>query len=114
MLFRSYREFCDVRFKDPSSVNVMSLGENGVGWLPGPALPPHVELLHLSPDAAQVGRTYPTRLGLVGDPRATLEALLPLVRERVDAALAPYFKKPVSSMSWSSSLTYLLDSGERP
>ena len=55
-------------------------------YTPGPALPAHVELLHISPDAAQLARTYPTRLGLVGDPRATLEALVGLVRQRVDPA----------------------------
>jgi len=51
---------------------------------PGPALPEEVELLHLSPDAGSLGRTWPTRLGVVGDPRATLEALVPLLRERVE------------------------------
>ncbi len=57
-------------------------------YTPGPALPAHVELLHLSPDAGQLGRAWPVRLGVAGDPRATLEALLPLVRERADAAAA--------------------------
>jgi benzoylformate decarboxylase len=33
-------------------------------WSPGPAVPPEVALLHLSPDAHQLGRTWPTRLGL--------------------------------------------------
>ncbi|HVM53376.1 MAG TPA: thiamine pyrophosphate-binding protein [Acidimicrobiales bacterium] len=41
----------------------------------GPALPDAVELLHLSPDPHQLGRTWPTALGLVGDPRASLVAL---------------------------------------
>ena len=54
-------------------------------YTPGPALPPMTELLHLSASAADVGRTHPARLGLVGDPKATLEAVLPLVRARVDA-----------------------------
>ena len=49
-------------------------------YTPGSALPDTVELLHLSPDASRLGRTYPTRLGMVGDPKATLAALLPLVR----------------------------------
>ena len=53
-------------------------------YTPGPAVPPEVELLHLSPDAAQLGRAWPVRLGVVGDPRATLEALLPLVQARAD------------------------------
>lgn len=57
-------------------------------YTPGPAVPPDVELLHLSPDASQVGRAWPVRLGVVGHPRASLEALLPLVRARVDAEAA--------------------------
>ena len=57
-------------------------------YTPGPAVPPHVELLHLSPDPGQLGRTWPVRLGLAGDPRASLEALVPLVRGLVDASAA--------------------------
>jgi benzoylformate decarboxylase len=57
-------------------------------YTPGSPLPAHLELLHLSPDPHQLGRTYPVRLGLAGDPRASLEALLPLVRERADATAA--------------------------
>ncbi|MEY2566427.1 MAG: benzoylformate decarboxylase [Actinomycetota bacterium] len=55
-------------------------------YTPGPALPPEVELLHLSPDAHQLGRTWPTRLGVLGDPKATLQSLVPLLRERMDAS----------------------------
>ena len=55
-------------------------------YTPGSALPDTVELLHVSPDASRLGRTYPTRLGMVGDPKATLAALLPMVHGRVDAA----------------------------
>ena len=57
-------------------------------YTPGSALPEGVELLHVSPDPHQLGRTYPVRLGVAGDPRATLEALLPLVREVCDEAAA--------------------------
>ncbi len=57
-------------------------------YTPGPAVPPDVELLHLSPDPGQLGRAWPVRLGLAGDPRASIDALLPLVRARVDAAAA--------------------------
>ena len=60
---------------------------------PGPAVPPELELLHLSPDAGQLGRTWPVALGTVGDPKASLEALLPRLAarlpprtERVEAA----------------------------
>jgi benzoylformate decarboxylase len=57
-------------------------------YTPGPAVPRQVELLHLSSDPYQLGRTWPTRLGVAGHPRATLGALLPLVRSRVDAGRA--------------------------
>lgn len=53
-------------------------------YTPGPSVPPSVELLHLSAASSDVGRTYPTRLGVVGDPRATLSAVLPLLASRVD------------------------------
>jgi benzoylformate decarboxylase len=57
-------------------------------YTPGPAVPPHVELVHLSAAASDVGRAHPVRLGLVGDPRATLDALLPVVRDMADGAAA--------------------------
>jgi benzoylformate decarboxylase len=55
-------------------------------YTPGPAVPENVELLHLSPDPHQLGRTWPVRWGGAGDPKATLEALLPLVRRQPDAS----------------------------
>ncbi len=55
---------------------------------PGPALPPGVELLQLSPDASSLGRYGAPRLALLGDPKASLAALVPLVRARVDAEAA--------------------------
>jgi benzoylformate decarboxylase len=55
-------------------------------YTPGPALPDGLELLHLSPDAHQLGRAWPVRLGVVGDPLATLRALVPMVAGRVDRA----------------------------
>lgn len=51
-------------------------------YAPGSPLPETVELLHLAPDAHDLGRTYSVRLGITGDPRATLEALLPLLKEK--------------------------------
>ncbi len=53
-------------------------------YTPGSPVPEGVDLVHLSPAAGDVGRAHPVRLGLVGDPRATLEALAPLLDERVD------------------------------
>ena len=57
-------------------------------YTPGPALPDSCELLHLSADPQQLGRAWPVRLGVAGDPRATLEALVPLVRDRVATTAA--------------------------
>ncbi len=54
-------------------------------WSPASPLPPSVELLHLDADAAQVARDLPTRFGTVGDVKASLAALVPLVTARVDA-----------------------------
>lgn len=57
-------------------------------WSPGPPVPPHVELLHLDADTAEVGRDLPTRFGTVGHVQASLAALVPLVAARVDAIKA--------------------------
>ncbi len=54
----------------------------------GSPLPDGTDLVHLSPDPSQLGRTYAVELGVAGDPRATLTALLPLVRPRADAQAA--------------------------
>jgi len=53
-------------------------------WSPGSPLPEGVELLHLSPDPAQLGRAHPVRLGVAGGVAASLAALVPLVAARVD------------------------------
>jgi benzoylformate decarboxylase len=57
-------------------------------YTPGSALPDTTELLHLCPDPSQLGRVYATRWAATGDPKATITALLPLVRGRVDSAAA--------------------------
>jgi benzoylformate decarboxylase len=50
----------------------------------GPAVPATTELLHLSPDPSHLGRVWPTRLGLPGDPAASLAALLPALAGLTD------------------------------
>jgi benzoylformate decarboxylase len=55
-------------------------------YTPASPLPAGAELLHLTADPALVGRDVPTRFGTSGDVAASLRALLPLVRARVDAA----------------------------
>lgn len=54
----------------------------------GPPIPDSVELIHLADDPSQVGRTYPTRLGMTGDVKASLAALAPLLDGKVDSAAA--------------------------
>jgi benzoylformate decarboxylase len=54
----------------------------------GSPLPEGTELIQLSPDPASLGRTYPVVLGVAGDPRLTIEALLPLVGAKADVAAA--------------------------
>ncbi|HVE94166.1 MAG TPA: thiamine pyrophosphate-binding protein [Acidimicrobiales bacterium] len=66
---------------------VLLIGGNALmvyPYTPGPALPQSCELLQISADPHQLGHAWPVGLGLVGDPRATLEALVALVTERVD------------------------------
>ena len=55
-------------------------------YTPASPLPAGAELLHLAADRALVGRDLPTRFGTAGDIGASLRALLPLVRGRVDRA----------------------------
>ncbi|HYT39238.1 MAG TPA: thiamine pyrophosphate-binding protein, partial [Acidimicrobiia bacterium] len=55
-------------------------------WSPPSPLPSGSELLHLAADPALLGRDLPTRFGTSGDIAASLAALVPLVRERVDSA----------------------------
>src|SRR3954468_10152367 len=70
-------------------------------YSPGSPLPDHTELLHLSPDAAAVARTHPVRLGLVADPGATLDALLPLVHR----AAAPTAAQRTAAMDAARAAT---------
>jgi benzoylformate decarboxylase len=57
-------------------------------YTPGPTVPERVELLHLSPDPAQLGRAHPVRLGVAGAVAPSLDALVPLVAARADAGAA--------------------------
>jgi benzoylformate decarboxylase len=57
-------------------------------YSPGSPLPEGTELLHLAPDAGELGRAHPVRLGVAGGMRASLAALTPLVAARADAAAA--------------------------
>ncbi|MDQ1444828.1 MAG: benzoylformate decarboxylase [Acidimicrobiaceae bacterium] len=87
-------------------------------YSPGPAVPEHVELLHVSPDPTRLGRTHPARLALVGDPAATIEALLPLLTARpavandqsdlTETALGRYGPAPMHPMAAAHALLHAL------
>lgn len=49
----------------------------------GSPVPAGCSLVHLSPDGHQLARAYPVTLGAIGDPKASIEALLPRLRERM-------------------------------
>lgn len=54
-------------------------------YSPGAALPAHCQLLQLTGDGHQLGRLYRTSLGLAGDIRLTLKALLPMLEGSLEA-----------------------------
>jgi hypothetical protein len=49
----------------------------------GSAVPAGMQIFQLSADARDLGRTYSTKLALVGDIRASLRALLPLLTPKL-------------------------------
>lgn len=49
----------------------------------GSAVPPGTRVFQLSADVRDLGRTYTTELSMVGDIRASLDVLLPLLAERL-------------------------------
>ncbi len=52
---------------------------------PARALPAHIKLIHLDQDPWQLGKNYPTEVGLCGDPKVGLKELAELVRGRQTA-----------------------------
>jgi benzoylformate decarboxylase len=53
-------------------------------------VPPGAQIFQLSADARDLGRTYPTKLSVVGDIRASLTALLPLLLQKTVGKAAAY------------------------
>ena len=56
-------------------------------YVEGSPVPKGTDLIHLSPNGHDLARTYQISLGAIGDPRATLDALLPIVQRRVPGDL---------------------------
>ena len=65
---------------------VLALGGKSlitVLYTEGPAVPPGCTVMQLSADVTDLGRTYATALSMVGDIRASLVALLPLLDRKL-------------------------------
>jgi benzoylformate decarboxylase len=56
----------------------------------GSAVPPGIQSFQLSADARDLGRTYSTKLALVGDIRASLDALLRLLAPKIAGRMEAY------------------------
>ncbi len=54
----------------------------------GSPIPEGCTLVHLSPDGHQLARAYPVTLGVIGDPKASIEALLLRLRGRISVKMA--------------------------
>ena len=54
----------------------------------GSPVPEGVDLVQISADTTQLGRTHPVGLGVAGDIRSTVALLLPVLRDRVEASAA--------------------------
>lgn len=46
-------------------------------------LPPGVEIVHLHPDPWEIGKVYPVKVGLIGDPKPSLAELAELLRSKM-------------------------------
>jgi benzoylformate decarboxylase len=76
--------------------SVLLIGRRGFmtfPYRPFSPIPPDLRLIHLSPSPSDLGRTYPTWLGVVGDPAATLEALMGAIAELDPERAAPEIKQ---------------------
>jgi benzoylformate decarboxylase len=56
----------------------------------GSAVPPGCLVFQMSADARNLGRTYPAKLAVAGDIKASLKALLPLLTERLATRAGAY------------------------
>jgi benzoylformate decarboxylase len=56
----------------------------------GSAVPPGCEVFQLSSDVRDLGRTYATRLSVMGEIKSSLRALIPALRNAIGAGTAPY------------------------
>ena len=46
-------------------------------------MPPGMPLIHLDTDPWEIGKNYPAKVGILGDPKATLPDITAAVRERM-------------------------------
>ena len=69
----------------------------GYFYFSGRALNPDTKLLHIDSDATQIGRTEPTEVGIVADPRTAMTALADALELRMSGAAKEAAKGRASS-----------------
>lgn len=77
----------DMRARLESYEGLFLLGEQSLityVYTEGPAVPEGCQILQLSANPGDLGRTYPASLACVGDVAASLQALLPLLKKRLE------------------------------
>lgn len=75
-------------------------------------LPSKVRTAQIDIDPARAGARIPTELPLTGDARETLQALLPLLKQRSDSSFLDKYAGEMDK--WRSNMTALEDSGRTP
>ena len=86
-------------------------------WVPGYTynIPP-TRLIHVDLDPAEIGRNYPTELGIVGDAREVLRQLIELAQKRGPKRERSPWNDQVESYKaeWSNYITPFIESDEEP
>jgi acetolactate synthase I/II/III large subunit len=89
-------------------------------WKPGVTFSiPSTKLIHIDIDGTEIGRNYPTTLGIVGDAKAVLGELVETVKAtraaKPDYAQTDYFRELVSFRDrWANRLRPMQESDRRP
>jgi acetolactate synthase-1/2/3 large subunit len=79
---------------------------------------PPTRLIHVDIDPTEIGKNYPTEIGIVGDAKAVLRQFINFLKEKAfknDYQEKPYFKAVQKAKDqWRRDLENLLKSGKKP
>jgi acetolactate synthase-1/2/3 large subunit len=92
-------------------------GDRAGGWVKGVThdIPP-TKLIHVDLDPGQIGKNYPTEIGIVGDVALVVRQLITAAKERGVSGLAPAWLERVTGWKqrWHSDLAAAVASTEMP